>query len=197
MRRSNLIKVSGTLLVTVALMFACNENGGKQEMSGEPSTTDKEAIERGAYLVKIGGCGDCHSSKTFGPNGMTETPEVLLAGYQPSDDFPIPSKEVISKGMVFNHQNTAFAGPWGISYAANLTSDATGIGNWTYEQFEMSMRRGKYKGMEEGGPLLPPMPWPNYTKMSDADIKAIYVYLKNTMPVKNIVPAPQSPEVFK
>jgi hypothetical protein len=34
------------------------------------------------------------------------------------------------------------------------------------------------------------MPWTNYIKMNDEDLRAIYAYLKRTNPVYNIVPAP-------
>ncbi len=41
--------------------------------------------------------------------------------------------------------------------------------------------------------LLPPMPWMNYSKMTDDDVKAIFAYLKTIKPVKNIVPEPIAP----
>ena len=86
---------------------------------------------------------------------------------------------------------TAAAGPWGISFAANLTPDETGIGSWTFEQFKTAMTQGKYKGMENGRPLLPPMPWFNFTEMKDEDLRAIFAYLKSIKPVKNVVPPPK------
>jgi hypothetical protein len=93
---------------------------------------------------------------------------------------------------------TAFAGPWGISYAANLTSDsATGIGAWTEEQFIKSMRTGKHLGAENGRPILPPMPWPFISKMTDEDLSAVYAYLKSLPPVSNRVPAPTPPNEVK
>jgi hypothetical protein len=88
--------------------------------------------------------------------------------------------------------NTAAVGPWGVSYAANLTSDPTGIGNWTLDQFKKALREGKYKGLDGARMLLPPMPWPNFTKLSDADTEAIFAYLKSTTPVNNLVPSPSS-----
>jgi hypothetical protein len=80
-----------------------------------------------------------------------------------------------------------------MSFAANITSDATGIGNWTEAQFFTALRKGKYKGQETGRPLLPPMPWMNYKNMSDEDMRAIFYYLKATKPVENVVPAPKAP----
>ena len=89
--------------------------------------------------------------------------------------------------------STATTGPWGTSFAANLTPDATGLGNWTFEHFEKAMRKGKLKGLENGRTLLPPMPWTNYSKLSNDDLAAIWAYLQSIPPVKNIVPTPIHP----
>ena len=84
-------------------------------------------------------------------------------------------------------------GPWGTSFAANITPDnATGIGGWTAEHFIKTMRTGKHLGI--GRPLLPPMPWFDIAVLNDADLKAIYVYLKSMKPVQNAVPAPIPPK---
>jgi hypothetical protein len=109
----------------------------------------------------------------------------------------VPSGQAIRQAVVFSLDNTAFAGPWGISYAANLTPDATGIGNWTFEQFDKAMREGKAKGLEENRTLLPPMPWTNYRNMEADDMKAIFAYLKSIKAVNNEPPAPQPPTVFR
>lgn len=85
---------------------------------------------------------------------------------------------------------TAAAGPWGISFAANLTPHETGIGNWTFDQFKTAMTQGKYKVMANGRPLLPAMPWFNYTEMKDEDLQAVFAYLKSLKPVENVVPSP-------
>jgi hypothetical protein len=95
--------------------------------------------------------------------------------------------------VLFNHNITAFVGPWGVSFAANLTSDETGIGNWTEAQFFKAIREGKYKGMDNTRPLLPPMPWNMYRNATDDDLRAIFTYLKSTAPVENRVPAPITP----
>ena len=68
----------------------------------------------------------------------------------------------------------------GISYTANLTSDATGIGNWKEQQFMYAIREGKFKGLAGSRTLLPPMPWEMYRHMTDGELKAIFAYLKTT-----------------
>ena len=89
---------------------------------------------------------------------------------------------------------TAFTGPWGISYAANLTSDsATGIGAWGEDVFIKTLRTGKHLGADNGRPILPPMPWNFINKMTDEDLRAVYAYLKSLPPINNRVPAPTPP----
>ena len=98
-------------------------------------------------------------------------------------------------GRAFVHAE--IDGPWGTSFAANLTPDETGIGNWSFGQFKKALTEGKAKGLDGGRMLLPPMPWPNYVSMQEADLRAIFAYLKSIPPVKNIVPAPVPPTSAK
>ena len=88
---------------------------------------------------------------------------------------------------------TAAAGPWGISFAGNLTPDETGIGTWTEEQFIKAFTQGKFKGLDNSRMLLPPMPLENYSDMKLEDVKSIFMYLKSIKPVSNTVPAPVPP----
>lgn len=85
---------------------------------------------------------------------------------------------------------TSAVGPWGMSFTANISSDETGIGNWKEEQFIKALREGKYKGLDQSRPLLPPMPWFVYKNMTDDDLRSIFAFLKSSKPVKNVVPAP-------
>jgi hypothetical protein len=94
--------------------------------------------------------------------------------------------------MLFSDDLTTAVGAWGQSFAANLTSDATGTGNWKEEQFIKAIRDGKYKGLDNTRPLLMPMPWFVYKNLTDDDLKSIFAFLQTTNPVKNVVPAPRS-----
>ena len=105
----------------------------------------------------------------------------------------VDRKEMESKGLIVTQDLTAWVGPWGISYAANITPDATGIGSWQESNFITALREGKFKGMTSARNLLPPMPWQLFKEMSDDEIKAIFAYLKSIKPVKNIVPQPEPP----
>jgi hypothetical protein len=106
-------------------------------------------------------------------------------------------KNTLKSWVLFNAHNTATVGPWGATFAANLTPDATGLGTWTEEQFIKALREGKFKGLDNTRQLLPPMPWQSYAKMTDDDLKAMFAYLKTIKPVKNSVPAPIAPPDLK
>jgi mono/diheme cytochrome c family protein len=158
--------------------------------------TNTDPVKRGEYLVGIIGCDDCHTPKNFGPNGPVPDPKRRFMGH-PADE-PFDSNEDVknvisaSNGALFSSGFTAIAGPWGISYAANLTPDDTGIGNWTEEQFVKAIREGKSKGLDGTRPLLPPMPWPAYRTMTDEDLRAVFAYLKSVPAINNVVPNPKT-----
>ena len=119
----------------------------------------------------------------------------MLSGYPADRPIAPIESEMIKQGFaVFYPDLTASKGPWGMSFAGNLTPDETGIGNWTEEQFKKALTQGKAKGMENGRPLLPPMPWFNYVNLTDDDLHAIFTYLNSIPPVSNVVPAPVPPE---
>ncbi len=172
------------------LVLACLPE--KQENPLEPADQTR-LIARGEYLVQIMDCETCHTPKVFGEHGPQPDPKRRLSGH-PSDlaiaEYPT---SILPDWVLFNHHTTAAAGPWGVSFSANLTSDDTGIGLWTEEQFFRAIREGKYKGMQNGRPLLPPMPWSSFSKLTDEDLRSIFAYLQSTDPVHNIVPPPIPP----
>ena len=178
-------------------VVACSQPSQDQavaEVAVADTLSQDALIERGEYLVNAIGCDDCHSPKVFTEQGPELDPARRFAG-QPAEEPIAPvSKDAKAAWVLFNHHNTAVAGPWGVSFAANISSDETGIGNWTEEQFFRAMREGRSKGIATNRMMLPPMPWPNYAKLSDQDLKAIFAYLKSTPPVRNVVPAPLTPD---
>lgn len=183
------------MMMAVTALFAgsCSD-GMKQSQAAETSTPSKEdLIKRGEYLVTVIGCNDCHSPKRMGPRGPEIIPELMLSGFPSESPVLKVIPEAIQGGAQTNHDFTSFAGPWGISFAANLTSDASGIGNWTEEQFRKAMTQGKYKGLDNSRMLMPPMPWTNFVSIADDDLKAMFAYLKSTPPVRNVVPQPVPP----
>lgn len=179
------------LFVASFLSFQCSDTPAAVAPEAAPA---EDMVKRGEYLVGILGCNDCHSPKRMGPQGPELIPELLLSGYPSDRPIQQPNQDALRAGWaLFNADLTSGAGPWGVSFAANLTSDETGIGNWSFEQFKRALTQGKSKGLENGRPLLPPMPWMNYVNMKQEDLEAVFQYLKSTKPVRNVVPAPIPP----
>lgn len=170
-----------------ACMMSCNNQNETKPIAAGNISMDS-MVKRGEYLVTIMGCDDCHSPKVFGPKGPEIDMTKRLSGHPSQMPLAKVSDADSKSWILFNPTLTAFVGPWGTSYAANLTSDETGIGNWSEKQFIKAIREGKFKGMDNTRPLLPPMPWPNFAKASDNDLKAVFAFLKSTKPVNNVVP---------
>jgi len=151
----------------------------------------KATIERGLYLVTLGGCNDCHSPKKMTPKGPAPDDARLLSGHPANEKLPEVPPNVIGPdkwGALTNNNLTAWVGPWGTSFASNLSPDPeTGTGAWNEELFIRILRTGKYMGA--GRDILPPMPWYDLAKLTDADLKAIFAYLQSLKPVRNQVPA--------
>jgi uncharacterized membrane protein len=151
------------------------------------------AVARGQYLVNTSGCHDCHTPFKLGPNGAEPDMTRSLSGHPES--LKMPAAPALPPGpwlVTIAATNTAFAGPWGVSFTANLTPDAdTGLGQWTLKDFMSTIRTGRHMG--RGRPVLPPMPIPVYNNFTDADLEAVYAYLRTITPIKNRVPEPLAP----
>jgi hypothetical protein len=183
------------ILAISFLYFSCGS------ASDEPKTETKdideiramendEMVEKGRYLVTSGLCNDCHSPKTFDAAGMHIDTTKALSGSPANMALPPIHASSLTPGnwILMSSDVTSFVGPWGISFAANLTPDsATGIGTWSKEMFLMAIRNGKHQGLETGRPIMPPMPWEEVRKMKDEDLACIFAYLKSLPPVTNKV----------
>ena len=147
-------------------------------------------VERGRYLVTVIGCSDCHTPKKMGPQGPEFDESRLLSGHPEGSALPAPPAGQGPWIATASWDLTAWSGPWGISYAFNLTPDEnTGIGSWDEETFVKAVRTGRHMGVSR--PILPPMPWQIYKNLTDEDLRAVYAYLRSIPPIKNRVPAPQ------
>lgn len=182
-------------LVAAAAILACNSSprpSANTEGLVASAPAPDSPVVRGEYLVTIMGCHDCHSPKKMGPRGPELDSSRLLSGHPANAPLAPVDVKALESWVLFSHSATAFVGPWGTSFAANLTSDPSGIGAWTEEQFFKAIRQGKYKGLDNARSLLPPMPWPVYAAATDEDLRAIFAYLKSTRPISNVAPAPRS-----
>lgn len=186
-----------TLATALLLAAACGNQKTSKEVSAESPVPTKpvasvDPVKRGEYLVTIGGCNDCHTPFKMGEKGAEPDMSLMLSGHPETlvlPEAPKPTGPWIWSGA---GTNTAFAGPWGVTYTANLTPDQnTGLGIWTEEQFIQTLRTGRHWGVARQ--IMPPMPWQNYGRATDEDLKAIFAYLKSIKPIANHVPAYQPP----
>jgi hypothetical protein len=193
--KKTFIAIAALIVMGVSFLIACK--GGPKGINNIAISKDS-LIKRGNYLVNAMGCDDCHTNKRMGPKGPELDLEHRFGGHLANSPLGKADISVMQNGWVlFSMAGTATTGPWGMSFAANISSDPTGIGNWTEEQFFTALRKGKYKGLEESRPLLPPMPWEAFAKLNDTDIKAIFAYLQSTKPVNNLVPQPMALQDIK
>ncbi len=176
------VAVAGSLTATTVKRTAA-----KNRQAAKVSAA-KAQVQRGEYLVNIAHCNDCHTPFKMGPKGPEPDRTRLLSGHPEALQMPAAPK--LPNGpwvWIGAGTNTAFAGPWGVSYAANLTPERlTGIGIWNEETFMRTIRTGRHWGVSR--PILPPMPWQNVAAMTDSDLKAVYAYLRSIKPIKNQVP---------
>lgn len=117
------------------------------------------SVERGRYLAEsVAGCVLCHSGYTM--KGGFQSVPPLAGGAAPDKDVADPSKVFV---------------------APNLTSDPTGrTGAWTEDAFVARFAEGRTHPTSK-------MAWENFARMTDADLRSIYRYLRSLPPAQNDV----------
>lgn len=132
-----------------------------------PVLADGQQVSRGAYLVAIAGCTDCHT-----PGHFLGKPDMarFLGG-----------------------SDVGFAMPGaGIFFGPNLTPDReTGLGSWTDQQIVTAMTKGV---RPDGRALVPAMPFAALSRLTESDALAIVAYLKSLPAVRNRVAGPIGPD---
>jgi hypothetical protein len=186
------------LLCACVYVLGCKpeatENKAETEAAetAAPTMSKQDSIKRGAYLVTIMGCNDCHSPKIFTKAGeMLFDTTRLLSGHPAGDPDPSLGKKgstTPQEGIVAGIDFTSYIGPWGHSFAANLTPDVTGLGQWTFDMFKKAFTEGKFHAMDNGRPIMPPMPWQNFAHANNEDVSMIWAYLRSVKPISNKVP---------
>lgn len=183
-----------SLALAAALMLLA---GNAPEAVAEDTATAssiESRVERGRYLVTTSGCHDCHTPMKMGPKGPEPDMSRMLSGHP--EELEIPEPPALPPGpwlVTASGTMTAWAGPWGVTFTANLTPDReTGLGKWTERNFIETIRTGRRMG--RGRAILPPMPIPVYKQMTDEDLAAIFAYLQSIEPLRNRVPMPRLPE---
>lgn len=182
-----------TSLSLLAVLLVASAVATLARGADERPGRDRDAVERGRYIVNAFGCNDCHTPLKLGPNGPEPDLERLLSGHP--EDLELPPPPALEPGpwnTVVAGTLTAWSGPWGVSFTANLTPDPeTGLGTWTEREFMTALRTGRHRGL--GRQILPPMPWPATATMTDADLRAVFAYLRSLPPLRNRVPEPLPP----
>jgi mono/diheme cytochrome c family protein len=121
----------------------------------EAAPTAEQKVARGEYLSHVCGCVDCH------------TPGYFYGA-------PDWSRNLSGSDL-------GWRGPWGVSFARNLTPHPTsGIGTWTEDQIVTAIRTGR---RPDNSMLLPPMPWLSLARLTDEDAYALATYLKSLPPI--------------
>ena len=196
MRNSVTIPIVGALL---ALIAGCAPKSSQSEggMHEAAAIMMPSPVERGKYLAMTIACGDCHTPFSMAP-GEEPMPDStrLFSGAPEGAPYPVwtPADMEQRQALGLFGVGHSYAGPWGVSFSANITPDtATGIGEWTEGAFIQALRTGKHQGQPDGRPIMPPMPWPSYTNLTDSDLKALWAYLRTIPPVANQVPLPVPP----
>jgi hypothetical protein len=183
MKRSILLLLVLSGVGGTALIIGC-----ATDPSARPAK-ETSRVRHGKYLVAVLGCNDCHTPMKMGPNGPEPDMARMLSGHPENAKLPPPPTLPPGPWAVVCVPLTAWSGPWGISYASNLTPDEnTGLGIWTEDMFVNAIRTGRHFGKSR--PILPPMPWQDYAKLTDEDLKAVYAYLRSIPPIVNHVPEP-------
>jgi mono/diheme cytochrome c family protein len=135
-------------------------------MRSTASHADTSQVERGRYLVQLGGCTDCHT-----PGHLLGKPDT--ARFLGGSDVGL---EVAGLGTFI---------------APNLTPDEeTGLGTWTREQIIAAIQTGV---RPDGRVLAPIMPWRAYAEMTKPDVGAVVDYLKSLPRVSHKVLGPFGP----
>lgn len=136
-------------------------------LSATHTATAQDKAARGAYLVGILGCGDCHTAGAMA--GKPDTAR-LLGGSDVGWQVP---------GL-------------GVFVGSNLTADKeTGLGAWSDAEIVTALRTGV---RPDGRQLAPVMPYMGYSRMTEADAAAIVAYLRSLKPVSAKVPGPFGPD---
>jgi len=188
-----------TLFASCFLFYCCNTPANNSAAGNDSASSNNmyggyaSQTEFGHHLATICVCGDCHTPKKMTPQGPVDDSSLLFSGHPSQMPVAAISAAEHAQGLAATSDLTAWTGPWGNSYAANITSDSTGIGSWSEEQFMTCIRQGLFKGLAGSRPLMPPMPFESYRHMTDDELKALFAYLKTVKPVHNVVPDYQPP----
>jgi len=121
----------------------------------------QDVLARGEYLSQIMDCGGCHT-----PGALAGKPDAAMHLAGSTIGFEVPGLAIV--------------------YPPNLTPDPeTGLGRWSEEDIIRAVRQGV---RPDGRQLIPVMPYPSYSALTDADAAALAAYLKSMKPIRHAAP---------
>ena len=120
-----------------------------------PHPEEGVTVEYGEYLAgPVAHCMECHTP--HGPQGPMLDTHPGAGGFE-------------------------FHGPWGVSVGSNLTPHPQdGIAQYTDEELKAMITTGQ---RPDGTPMTPPMPYGYLANMTDDDLNAVILYLRNLEPL--------------
>jgi mono/diheme cytochrome c family protein len=121
-----------------------------------PDPARGATVEYGAYLVAIAHCMECHTP--LGPAGPRMDTDLGRGG-------------------------TEFAGPWGTSVAANITSSPDGLDEYSDGEIAAMITKGVHA---DGSPMSPPMPYGFLANLAPEDLDAMILYLRTVPPLSDL-----------
>jgi len=180
------------VLAAAGLTLALAATTGCEKSEAATSKGDRtaERVARGKYIVNTAGCNDCHTPWKMGEKGPEPDLTRFLSGHP--EKLRMPKIDLPPGHWAGAPYMTEFQGPWGKTYAMNLTPDVnTGIGIWTEDMFIRTIREGRHMGQSR--PIMPPMPWTVYRNLNDEDLKSVYAFLRTIPAIHNRVPEYEPP----
>ncbi|MET0292720.1 MAG: cytochrome c, partial [Steroidobacteraceae bacterium] len=137
------------------------------------------SLRRNVFVLAASFAAISHASAA---EDVTERGEYLVRAGNCISCHTAPGGRVFAGGVPFPTD-------FGTIYSTNITPDPkTGIGGWTFAQFDAAMRKGV---RPDGSHLYPAFPYPNFTKLSEDDVQTLYAYFMSIRPIEQ-APTPNT-----
>lgn len=165
-----------TILIVIVSAFFTSVAQDEDEDLNEFDMTEAEMLERGEYLSNIGACVSCHTPQLeeyLVEEISLEQLQTIGFAYEDTQDL---EGQLMAGGREFP------LGPFGVLVSPNLTSDDTGLGDWSDEEVEAALRIGINP---DGRRLHPLMPYGNIFSWAESDMQALIMYLRTLPAIEN------------
>ena len=135
--------------LAVGVSVSCGQAQQDKPLATNGTPAQQSPVDRGQYLATVMDCNGCHTPFKNGEPDMTKR----LSGHPESVGVKTPPKLPEGWAVAINDTNTEWAGPWGVSFTANLTSDREhGTGDLDRGDVHQCDSEGKAHGDVAGHP---------------------------------------------